>query len=145
MRPYLVRDLVLLALGLLVLGGCASDRRAESRSTHRAAGTPLVGLASYYADKFHGRSTASGERFDNGRLTAAHRTLPFGTKVRVTNLENGRSVTVRVNDRGPFVKGRIIDLSLAAARRIYMVRAGVVRVRVEPVSGPPGRALAGAD
>lgn len=89
------------------------------------------GLASYYADKYQGHKTASGERFDTARLTAAHRTLPFGTKVRVTNLDNGRSVVVRVNDRGPFVSGRVIDLSPAAAKQLDMLRAGVARVKLE--------------
>ena len=89
------------------------------------------GLASYYADKYQGHKTASGERFDTARLTAAHRTLPFGTRVRVTNLDNGRSVVVRVNDRGPFVSGRVIDLSPAAAKQLDMLRAGVARVKLE--------------
>jgi rare lipoprotein A len=89
------------------------------------------GLASYYADRYQGHKTASGERFDAARLTAAHRTLPFGTRVRVTNLDNGRSVVVRVNDRGPFASGRVIDLSQAAARQLDMLRAGVARVKLE--------------
>jgi rare lipoprotein A len=89
------------------------------------------GLASYYADKYQGRKTASGERFDTARLTAAHRTLPFGTRVRVTNVDNGKSVVVRVNDRGPFVAGRVIDLSPAAAKQLDMMRSGVVRVKLE--------------
>lgn len=121
------------------LTGCASS------GPQHASGNATVGVASYYAAKFQGRPTASGERFDNGKLTAAHRTLPFGTKVRVTNLENGRSVTVRVNDRGPFVKGRMIDLSYAAAQRLEMVRTGVARVRLEPVAGAGGRALSRAE
>lgn len=91
----------------------------------------LSGKASYYADKFHGRSTASGEKYDKTKLTAAHRNLPFGTRIRVTNLKNGKKVIARVNDRGPFVKGRIVDLSRAAAESIDMVRDGVVSVRVE--------------
>jgi rare lipoprotein A len=89
------------------------------------------GKASFYADRFHGRKTASGERFDTQQMTAAHRRLPFGTLVRVVNLENGRAVVVRINDRGPYARGRIIDLSPAAARVIDMVRAGIVPVRVE--------------
>jgi rare lipoprotein A len=93
------------------------------------------GIASYYASRYHGRPTASGETFNVDALTAAHRTLPFGTRVRVTNLNNGRSVIVRVNDRGPFVDGRVIDLSPAAARRIDMIQAGVVPVKVEVISG----------
>ncbi len=95
-----------------------------------------VGYASYYADKFHGRRTACGEIYDRNKLTAAHRTLPCGTVVRVVNLENGRSVVVRINDRGPFVKGRIIDLSYEAAKRIGMIRKGVVKVRIEVLKYP---------
>jgi rare lipoprotein A len=95
------------------------------------------GLASWYAGKFQGRTTASGEVFDTNKLTAAHKTLPFGTLVRVTNLENERSVVVRINDRGPFVEGRVIDLSRAAADAIGMSGAGLASVRVEVV-GEPG-------
>ena len=87
--------------------------------------------ASYYADKFNGRRTASGERFDNQKYTAAHRTLPFGTKVRVTNEANGKSTIVKINDRGPFVKGRVIDLSKSAAIELDFVKAGVADVEVE--------------
>lgn len=90
----------------------------------------LRGKASYYADKFHGRRTANGELFDMNELTAAHKTLPFGTVVEVTNLVNNRSVVVRINDRGPFVAGRIIDLSKKAAEVIDMINAGVVEVEV---------------
>ena len=89
------------------------------------------GKASYYGDRHHGQKTASGERFDQRAMTAAHRTLPFGTRVKVTNLNNNRSVVVRINDRGPFVRGRIIDVSRAAAEKLDMVRSGVVPVRVE--------------
>ncbi|MCX7802393.1 MAG: septal ring lytic transglycosylase RlpA family protein [Meiothermus ruber] len=89
------------------------------------------GLASWYGARFHGRRTASGERFNKYHLTAAHRTLPFNAQVRVTNLQNGKSVVVRINDRGPHIRGRIIDLSYAAARLIGMHQSGVVLVRVE--------------
>ncbi len=89
------------------------------------------GKASYYARHHHGKKTASGERFDQNKLVAAHRNLPFGTRVRVTNLRNGRQVTVRITDRGPFVKGRIIDLSRSAAKRLDMVRSGITHVRIE--------------
>lgn len=89
------------------------------------------GMASYYGDELAGRPTASGEPFDPTRLTAAHRTLPFGTKLRVTNLRNGKTVVVRINDRGPFARRRIIDLSYAAARRIGMVATGTALVRIE--------------
>lgn len=89
------------------------------------------GTVSWYGAQFHDRLTASGERFDLNALTMAHPTLPFGTQVRVTNLRNGRSVVVRVNDRGPFVGHRIADLSQAAAATLGMVRKGVARVRIE--------------
>jgi len=89
-----------------------------------------TGKASFYADKFNGRKTASGERFSNRKKTAAHKTLPFGTKVTVTNMRNGRSVKVRINDRGPFVAGRSIDLSKKAARKIGMVGEGVGNVKL---------------
>jgi rare lipoprotein A len=100
-------------------GGTSSERRLE------------YGLASYYGKDFHGRKTASGETFNMYDMTAAHKRLPFGTKVRVTNLKNGQSVVVRINDRGPFVHGRIIDLSYAAAKEIGLVEMGVTKVRVE--------------
>ena len=89
------------------------------------------GKASYYADRFEGRKTASGEVFDQSKSTAAHKTLPFGTKVTVKNLKNGKTVSVRINDRGPFVKGRIIDLSKTAAQKIDLVQAGVANVQVK--------------
>ncbi|HEY7119303.1 MAG TPA: septal ring lytic transglycosylase RlpA family protein [Tepidisphaeraceae bacterium] len=95
-------------------------------------------LASYYAEKYQGRLTANGERFDVARLTAAHRTLPFGTRVRVTNLKNGRTVVVRINDRGPYIAGRIIDLTPAAARQLDMIQAGVVPVKLEILSTASG-------
>lgn len=88
------------------------------------------GEASYYANKFKGRRTANGEKFRQHKRTAASLTIPFGTKVRVTNLRNGRTVKVRINDRGPYVKGRIIDLSRKAARKIGMLRDGVVPVKL---------------
>jgi len=87
-------------------------------------------MASYYARILHHRKTASGERFDNYAMTAAHKTLPFGSEVKVTNLNNGKSVTVRINDRGPFVKGRIIDLSRAAFSQIADLNKGVVKVEI---------------
>lgn len=91
------------------------------------------GIASYYGDQFDGNPTASGEIFDQEALTAAHRTLDFGTRVRVTNQDNGLSVEVRINDRGPFVDGRIIDLSRRAAEEIDMIQAGIVPVRIEVI------------
>jgi rare lipoprotein A len=96
-----------------------------------------VGVASWYGPGFHGRPTASGEIFDQQALTAAHPTLALGTRARVTSLTNERSVEVRINDRGPFVGGRIVDLSRAAAERIRMIGPGVMRVRLEVLETPP--------
>lgn len=95
-----------------------------------------VGVASWYGHPYHGRAAASGETYDMEQLTAAHRTLPFGTLVRVVNLENSKSVDVRINDRGPFVDDRIIDLSHAAARSIDLIGPGTARVRVEVLQAP---------
>ena len=91
----------------------------------------VQGAASWYGPGFYGRTTANGERFRKGTLTAAHRTLPFGTKVRVTNLSNGRSVVVRINDRGPFRYHRVIDLAHGAASQLQMMQAGEVPVKLE--------------
>jgi rare lipoprotein A len=102
-------------IGFLTLGGF--DSGVEAKST--------TGVASYYNS---GKQTANGERFNPNGLTAAHRTLPFGTKVRVTNMRNGKSVVVRINDRGPFIHGRVIDLSLGAAKLVEMTTSGVVKV-----------------
>jgi rare lipoprotein A len=93
------------------------------------------GIASWYGGKFHGRLTANGEIFDTNKLTAAHRTLPFGTRVKVTSLNTGKSVVVRINDRGPFLHGRIIDLSQAAAMEIGMLESGTAPVTVEVLTG----------
>ena len=93
-----------------------------------------TGLASWYGAKHHGKRTASGEIFDQKKFTAAHRTLPWGSIVKVTNLDNGKSVEVRINDRGPFTKGRVIDLSRAAARAVGMLESGVSPVRMELLS-----------
>lgn len=90
----------------------------------------VTGMASYYKS---GRLTANGERFNPAGLTAAHRTLPFGTRVRVTNLKTGRAVVVRINDRGPFIRGRVIDLSLGAARVVGLTKSGVARVKFEVI------------
>lgn len=95
-----------------------------------------TGLASWYGAKHHGKRTASGEVFDQNKFTAAHRTLPWGSIVKVTNLANRQSVELRINDRGPYGRGRIIDVSRAAARVLGMTRSGVARVRVELISSP---------
>ena len=113
-------------------GCCVTSSRPSSYSPdyyHRT----YVGIASWYGPKFHGRKTASGEKFNMYKLTAAHNFLPFGTIVRVVNLANGRSVIVRINDRGPFKKGRIIDLSYAAAKRIGIISKGTEKVKIEVI------------
>jgi len=139
-------------LGLLILGvaalgiaGCAE--RHPSRPAHPAGserhGGPRVierGIASWYGGKFHGRATASGERYDMHGMTAAHKTLPFGTVVEVHDLDNGRRVQVRITDRGPFVRGRILDLSYAAAKKLDMIGPGTARVELLLVSSPRGPA-----
>ena len=121
---------------LLLLAGCAG--RPAPTTVPVKKGDTEKGIASWYGKKYHGRLTANGERYDMHKLTAAHRTLPFGTVVEVTNLENGRKVRVRINDRGPFVKGRIIDLSYKAAGELAMVHSGVARVRIEVVGREKG-------
>ncbi len=110
----------------LLLCALISQSTAQSISSIR-----LTGRASYYGDFFHGRRTASGEKFDIQKFTAAHRTLPFGTRVKVTNLHNNKSVILKINDRGPHVKTRIIDLSKAAARAIDLMRYGAAKVAIE--------------
>ncbi|MFO7896203.1 MAG: septal ring lytic transglycosylase RlpA family protein [Candidatus Cloacimonadales bacterium] len=95
------------------------------------AGARLNFVCSYYGEKFHGRSTSNGEKYDMNKLTAAHKTLPFNTKLRVTNPDNGKSVVVRINDRGPFVAGRDLDLSQAAAQQIEMIAHGVKELQIE--------------
>ena len=94
------------------------------------------GIASWYGPGFHGQRTASGEVYNMYKYTAAHKTLPLGTYVRVINLENGKTVIVRINDRGPFKKGRIIDLSYAAAKKIGMIASGTARVKLDIISKP---------
>lgn len=109
----------------------AQQKKAPNKTTTKTKGKVEKGEASYYADKFHGRPTASGEKYNKKAFTAAHKTLPFGTKVRVTNLKNNKSVDVIINDRGPFKAGRIIDLSRAAAEKIGLINDGVAKVTVE--------------
>ncbi len=119
--------LILIAALLPLLGAC----------TPKAAGPPArigastVGTASWYGPKYHGRTTASGERFDMEALTAAHRHLPFGTRIRVTNLANGRKLVLKVNDRGPFIAGRILDVSRRAARDLGFLEVGLAELRIE--------------
>lgn len=142
---------VFIMLMVLVMGGCtpapiyrsgtvSTNPVSDDKPVQEPAKTepwPLAvqqGLASFYGREFHGRKTASGEIFDMQALTAAHRTLPFGTMVKVTNLKNNQSVTVKINDRGPFVEGRLIDLSQGAAKKIGI--DGVEQVRLEIVKYP---------
>jgi len=151
---------MVLALLLCLSFGCASKTReaqdrgdapktGKKKSKSKATQRPYVikgityyplpssvgyaeqGIASWYGPGFHGRRSASGEQFNQNTMTAAHRTLPFGTQVRVTNLRTGASVVVRINDRGPFTRGRVIDLSRAAAGAIGMIGSGVAPVKVE--------------
>ena len=103
------------------------------------AAAGMEGLAAYYSDRLDGRRTASGQVFDQSKLTAAHQTLPFGTMVKVTNTKNGRSVVVRINDRGPTQAGRVVDLSRAAASKLGMLRAGLVPVKLEVVKEAPAK------
>jgi rare lipoprotein A len=117
-NKHIIQVLLLFALATCLFSSCAKIMIQQ-------------GKASYYSNKFKGRRTASGEIFRQHKRTAASLTIPFGTKVRVTNLENGRTVKVRINDRGPYVNGRIIDLSKKAARKIDMIREGVVPVRLK--------------
>ena len=118
--------LAMVVIFAIVIINCSSGPAARPASVFKQAG-----WASYYARKFHGRRTASGERYNENAYTAAHPKLAFGSRVIVRNLKNNRTVTVRINDRGPYIKGRIIDLSLAAARDLKMVRDGVVKVHIQ--------------
>jgi rare lipoprotein A len=104
-----------------------------------SVGQTQSGIASYYHDRFQGRKTASGARYNKNALSAAHKTLPLGTKVEVTDTRTGKRVVVRINDRGPFVKGRVIDLSRAAARKIGLIKKGLTRVKVKVLSLPKRR------
>ena len=132
------RFAALLTLSLLALGalvpGAAIARAAKERA---AKARRESGWCSYYGREFFHRRTASGERLDPDRLTAAHRTLPFGTRVRVTNLANGRRVVVRINDRGPFKQGRVLDVTPAAARKLGFAQAGLAHVRLDVLGKLP--------
>jgi rare lipoprotein A len=130
----LLTTLVSVLLGcMLLMAACTGG--AASQSTGASSGTTQRGEASYYADKFEGRQTANGEMYTHRKRTAAHRTLPFGTRVRVTRLDTGAEVVVRINDRGPFKRGRIIDLSRSAAQAIGLIAAGVADVEIRVLGG----------
>ncbi len=128
-------DKILAVMVIVFLSACAQTPQPPP-APDRAVFTQ-TGVASWYGKSHHGRTTANGEKFDMEALTAAHRTLPFGTIVKVTNLSNNRSVTVRINDRGPYVAGRIIDLSARAARDLGIIENGVARVRLEQLPPAP--------
>lgn len=121
LKPYCFSNRILYFLSLLLL------------LTNLACGAKKVehGEASYYHNKYRGKKTASGQKFRQYKRTAAHKTLPLGTKVKLTNLNNGKKVKVRINDRGPFIEGRIIDLTRKAARKVDMLEDGVVPVKIE--------------
>ena len=145
---------LLVCLALCLAWGCSTSRKEAPPSSPPgypkpynvwgqwyqplpdASGFVQKGKASWYGRKFHGRKTANGERYDMYGLTAAHKTLPFGTYVKVKNLSNGKSVVLRINDRGPFVKGRIIDLSYTGARKIGLVGPGVADVEIVALGAP---------
>lgn len=130
-RKSLIAVLTVVILLFSAIAGSAAETRKKS------AGKGLLsGIASIYASRFHGRPTASGERYNHKALTAAHRFLPFGTLVRVLNIKNGRSIIVRINDRGPFHRGRVIDLSAAAARALGFLKHGMTKVKLEVIHFP---------
>lgn len=149
-----LRGVALSAVCAAALGACSGTEKAGSwtedatswtrkqvRPASATAGPVeynVVGIASWYGPKHHGKPTASGDSFDMNAMTAAHRTLPYGTKVRVTNLSNGRSIVVTINDRGPRLENRIIDLSKAAAARLGFMRKGITRVRIQAVEPAQG-------
>ncbi len=141
MRDSTPKPAIALALVLLLAIAACSPAPIYRDVDQRPQGKRWVetGIASWYGGKFHGRHTASGEVFDMNRVSAAHKSLPFGTRVKVTNLDNGRQLVVRINDRGPFIKGRILDCSREAARQLGFLDAGIAQVRLEVVKwGAPG-------
>ncbi|NIO16387.1 MAG: septal ring lytic transglycosylase RlpA family protein [Deltaproteobacteria bacterium] len=125
----MIRRILCISIALVLLG-CST---VPLKKDPKWIGYTQSGKASYYASKFHNRKTASGERYNQFSNTAAHKKLPFGTKVKVTNVKNGKSVTVKINDRGPFVKGRIIDLSRSAFKSIAHLDSGVINVMIKVV------------
>jgi rare lipoprotein A len=130
------RSVWLLIAFVLLFSACGKKRRMPATAVPRI-GAEEVGIASWYGQPYHGRASSSGEIYDMEKLTAAHRTLPFGTMVEVRNLTNELTVEVRINDRGPFVDKRVIDLSRAAARQIQMLGPGTAKVRLRVVSLAP--------
>ncbi len=149
-KVYMIRILIAIFFGYLVLLGCShtsnvrhgiEGKTVKRENLKKGRGNlqdhqEFYGLASYYAEKFHGKQTANGEIYDMNKLTAAHKTLPFGTICQVTNLDNKKKVVVRINDRGPFVEGRVIDLSKEAAKQLNGINHGLMRVKIEILSYP---------
>jgi rare lipoprotein A len=129
-RQWLLCVALLTLIGALVISGCTSKDSGD-QGKHKQ-----VGEASWYGPGFQGQETANGETFDQKDLTAAHPSLPMGTTAKVTNLENGKKVEVRINDRGPFTKGRAIDLSSAAAKKLDMKKDGTTQVKIETKTKP---------
>ncbi|MBN9656802.1 MAG: septal ring lytic transglycosylase RlpA family protein [Acidobacteria bacterium] len=125
---------LLCSCALLALAGCSKHKHTARTPAAPSPGWSETGIASWYGNPYHGRPTSSGEIYDMEQMTGAHRTLPFGSIVRVTNLTNNKKVEIRINDRGPFAAGRIVDISRAAARSINMIGPGTARVRVELLS-----------
>ena len=140
-RPAALAVCLVAGLALIAAASCAAKTAPRSMTP---SGKAQRGMASWYGPKFHGRTTANGERYNMMDLTAAHKTLPFGTFVHVTNRANNKTIVVRINDRGPFVHGRIIDLSYAAAKVIGASSTGVVDVEVRVMDPARGEALHGA-
>jgi rare lipoprotein A len=137
-RPLAESAAVVLTGVCLMAAALAMNYKPRvAAATHAATVREQIGTASWYGRGFHGRTTANGERFNQYQLTAAHRTLPLGTIADVVNMENGKTVRVRINDRGPYIGERVIDLSLAAARRLGMIEQGLARVRVKAVAAAP--------
>jgi rare lipoprotein A len=128
--------LLLVSLFAFLAIGCSVNLGRRGSSPDFFAGSNQTGVASYYHCSLHGRRTANGERYDKNAFTAAHKYYPFGTLVRVTNLKNGASLVLRINDRGPFIKGRIIDVSKRAAHELGFVRDGITRVDVQIIKLP---------
>ena len=132
-----MKNILLIILTAIVFTSCSSAVRFSSANSSKYEDnntetvTVMYGKASYYGNEFEGRSTANGDTFSNREFTAAHKSLPFGSMVRVTNIANNKSVIVRINDRGPYAPGRVIDLSKRAAEELDMIRAGVIDVKIE--------------
>lgn len=132
-----MKKIILISIATIFLASCSSAVRFTSSNSVKYTDnnaevlTVMYGKASYYGPEFDGRKTANGETFNNREYTAAHKSLPFGTMVKVTNISNNKFVIVKINDRGPFVAGRVIDLSRIAAEQLDMIRDGVIDVKLE--------------